>query len=53
MSAMSTIDINTPTNLTLTPRNPVKTPPSQVLSMWNEPLMKRTGQKEEQLQRKE
>ena len=44
MSAMSTIGINTPTNLTPTPRNPLKTPSSQVLALGNQALMNRTAQ---------
>ncbi len=43
MSAMSTIGINTPTNLTSTPRNPLKTPSSQVLALGNQALMNRAG----------
>ncbi len=39
MSAMSTIGINTPTNFTPTPRNPLKTLSSQVLSLGNQALM--------------
>jgi hypothetical protein len=44
MSAMNTIGINTPTNLTLTPRNPLKTSSSQVLSLGNQTLMNWAGE---------
>ena len=44
MSAMNIIGINTPTNLTLTPKYPPRTPPSQVLALRDQTLMNRAGQ---------
>ena len=43
MSAMNIIGINTPTNLTLTPKYPTRTPPSQVLALGNKTLMNRAS----------